>query len=231
MNLLAVDTSTVRSVVGLIIGERRHESVALSGRSHSRDILPTISSLVNDAGVKLSDLSCIAFGQGPGSFTGLRITVGVVQGLAYGLGIPVVPISSLAALAMGEYRRSGTTKLMVALAAREEEIYFGAYQIVDGIPVLRGWEMVVDASKAPQPIDFQADDDDTWAGVGDGWVFRDEIELSTGISMGHLSLDVYPQANDLLDIGIARIKIGETIDAMAARPEYLREQVANVPER
>ena len=231
MNLLAVDTSTVRSVVGIIVGKRRLENVAIAGRSHSRDILPTISSLVERSGIKLSDLDGIVFGKGPGSFTGLRITVGIVQGLGYGLSIPVVPVSSLAALAMGEYRRGGATNIVVALSAREEEIYFGCYEIEDDLPVLRDKEMVVDASKAPRPNHASADNTGSWAGVGDGFLFKEKIESSIGLTMDHINLEAYPQPGDLLDIGMARMSAGESIDAMDARPEYLREQVANVPAR
>jgi tRNA threonylcarbamoyladenosine biosynthesis protein TsaB len=225
VNLLAIDTSSQYSAIGVQIGESRMENVSLSGRSHSRNILPNIMKLVQEAGVKLSDLDAIVFGKGPGSFTGLRITVGVVQGLGFGLQIPVIPVSTLACLAQGEFRESGTSSILVALSARQQEVYFGAYRIEDKIPFLIGLEAVVEASDIP--VQEYRD----WVGVGDGWSLVKQIESAIGTSVSRVNLEVCPKPEDLLDIGLAKLTRGETIAAMDARPEYLREQVANLPSR
>jgi tRNA threonylcarbamoyladenosine biosynthesis protein TsaB len=201
------------------------ENVSLSGRSHSRDILPNIVKLVQEAGAKLSDLDAIVFGKGPGSFTGLRITVGVVQGLGFGLQIPVIPVSTLACLAQGEFRESGSSSILVALSARQQEVYFGAYRIEDKIPILIGLEAVVEASDIP--VQEYRD----WVGVGDGWSLVKQIESAIGTSVSRVNLEVCPKPEDLLDIGLAKLTRGETIAAMEAAPEYLREQVANLPSR
>ena len=108
---------------------RGDNNVRMSGRSHSRDILPTITALLTKNKLSLRNLNYIVYGQGPGSFTGLRIAVGVVQGLAFGLNIPVVPVSSLACLAQAQYRRSGQQQIVSALHARKEEVYLGKYRI------------------------------------------------------------------------------------------------------
>ncbi len=225
MNLLAIDTSSKASAIGLQIGEKRWQSFTMSDRSNSRDILPNIVELLDKAGVGLNDLDAIVFGKGPGSFTGLRITVGVVQGLGFGLQIPVIPVSSLACLAQGEYRESGATSILVVLSARKEEVYFGAYHVQDAIPNLVGEEGVVQASHIPalEPCD--------WVGVGDGWHLKRQLELAAGNSMQYIRLEVYPQPQDLLDIGVVKLDRGETIDAMQALPEYLREKVASKPGR
>jgi tRNA threonylcarbamoyladenosine biosynthesis protein TsaB len=225
MNLLAIDTSSKYSAIGLQIGESRMEKLSLSGRSHSRNILPNIIQLVQEADAKLSDLDGIVFGKGPGSFTGLRITVGVVQGLGFGLQIPVIPVSTLACLAQGEFRESGATSVLVALSARQQEVYFGAYRIEDKVPFLSGAESVIDASGIPEqePLD--------WVGIGDGWSFREQIESAIRTSVSRVNLEVWPKPADLLDIGLVKMARGETIPAMEARPEYLREQVANVSAR
>ena len=221
MNLLAIDTSSKVSAIGLQVGKQRWYSINVSGHSHSRDILTNIAELVEEAGVSLGDLNAIAFGKGPGSFTGLRITVGVVQGLGFGLQIPVVPVSSLACLAQGEYRQSGATDILVVLSARKEEVYFGAYHIQDEIPVLVGEEGVLQASSIPalEPSD--------WVGVGDAWHLKQQLESAAGNRMKHVSVDVYPHPRDLLDI--AGSYRSESIDAMQALPEYLREKVASKP--
>ena len=223
MNLLAIDTSSKASAIGLQIGGKRWQLVTMSDRSHSRDILPNIVELLDKAGVNLNDLDAIVFGKGPGSFTGLRITVGVVQGLGFGLQIPVIPVSSLACLAQGEYRESGATSILVVLSARKDEVYFGAYHIQNATPNLVGEEGVVQASQLPalEPGD--------WVGVGDGWRLKRQLELAVGNSMQHIRLEVYPQPQDLLDIGVMKLGRGESIDAMQALPEYLREKVASKP--
>jgi tRNA threonylcarbamoyladenosine biosynthesis protein TsaB len=223
MNLLAIDTSSKSSVIGIQINDRRWTDVRFSDKSHSRDILPNIAGLLKQANTSLEDLNAIVFGQGPGSFTGLRITVGVVQGLGFGLNIPVVPVSSLAVLAQGEFRLSGATNIMVALKARKEEVYFGSYCIKNGIPQLVGKEMVVEASEVPKQTMG------SWVGVGDGWQLRDQLETASGIRVEKIVLDVLPEPQDLLDIGAKEMQSGGGIDALQALPEYLREQVADVP--
>ncbi len=223
MNLLAIDTSSKSSVIGLQIKGVRLENITRSEKSHSRDILPNISDLLEQAGVSLEELDAIVFGQGPGSFTGVRITVGVVQGLGFGLQIPVVPVSSLAILAQGEYRRSGATNIMVALTARKEEVYFGAYEVKGELPELLGKEDVLEASRVPRQKPG------SWVGVGDGWCLQDQLEAASGVSVDNIILDVLPQPQDLLDIGIMEMERGGGIEALLARPEYLREQVADVP--
>ncbi len=220
VNLLAIDTTSKISAVGLQAGKKRFQSVTKPEKSHSRDILPTIVELAEEADTSLTDLDAIVFGKGPGSFTGMRITVGVVQGLAYGLEIPVIPVSSLACLAQGEYRESGATDTLVVLSARKEEVYFGAYQMQGGCPDLVGEEGVLHASLVP-PLEKLE-----WVGVGDGWGLRKELELATGRQMKRISMEVSPQPQDLLDIGVVKLASGDIIDAMNALPEYLREKVA-----
>ncbi len=227
MNLLAIDTSSVRSIIGLQIGNTRLEKVTLSGRSHSRDILPSIVALMEEGGLALQALDGIVFGQGPGSFTGLRIAVGVVQGLGYGLDIPVVPVSTLACLAKGQFRQSGIRNVLVAQSARKEEVYLGAYTVDAVDPILHGSEMVVEASEVSLP-GLKAISG-LWMGAGSGWQLRESLEVALNITMDRVEVNIFPEPEDLLDIGMVRMEKGETITAMEATPEYLREQVANVP--
>lgn len=221
MNILALDTSSDALVLGLQKDDERLEVSELLERSHSREILPTMTNLLADAGLSLNELDLLVYGQGPGSFTGIRITVGVVQGLAYGLNLPVAPVSSLACLAQGEYRRTGNEHIVVALSARKQEVFFGAYEIADGIARLVGRETVADVRDAPSPGGRER-----WVGVGSGWQFRDELTTSLGITMDDVRLEAYPSGIDLLDLGQDRHRRGELISASEATPEYLREQVA-----
>ncbi len=227
MNLLAIDTSFNATVLGIQVGEQRHIFTTQSPGSHSREILPNVDNLLAQAGLPLSDLDAIVFGRGPGSFTGLRIAVGVVQGLGYGLKTPVIPVSTLACLAAGEFRRSGAMNIYVALTARKEEVFLGAYNIVNKLPVLYGSEAVLDCSLAPR-LGSPADEL-SWVGIGEGWQFREKLEKAIGVKMAGIMTEPVIQAHDLLDIGTDKMNRGETIDAMNAEPEYLREQVASVP--
>ena len=220
MNLLAIDTSTRAQVLGLMIDDVIVDATQIVGRAHSQLILPSIMAMLTDARLTLPALDGIVFGAGPGSFTGLRIAVGVVQGLAYGLSIPVVPVSTLACLAQGEYRRSGATHIVVAQSARKQEVFFGSFVVTDAIASLQGRESVFDADKVPA----QAFDD--CVGIGDGWQFREALERALQATATAVSLDVLPEVVDLLRLGAVKFEAGQSIDAMSARPEYLREQVA-----
>ncbi len=221
MNFLAFDTSSEAQVLGLQCGESVIERTTLVGRAHSQLILPAIESLLQDAGIRLADLDGIFFGQGPGSFTGLRIAVGVVQGLAYGLNIPVVPVGTMAILAQGAHRLHGAEQVVVALHAREREVYFGSYQFVQGIAQPVGRECVVVAEAAPaQPFD-------ECVGVGDGWsLLSDALASACQTRVTETYVDVFPLAADLLKLGDAAWQRGESISAMQAEPRYLRESVA-----
>lgn len=223
MIALAIDTSMEAQVLGLRTDSADIEKFEIAGRRHSRIILPAILDLLAEAGVDKRELDVIVFGQGPGSFTGLRIAVGVVQGLAYGLGIPVVPVSTLACLAQGEYRRSGATAIMVAQAARKQEVFFGSYVIEDGFARPVGDEGVFDVADTPrQPFD-------ACTGVGSGWTFSEELQRAAGVRATEIVLQAWPRARDLLDLGLRALSQGGAVAALEARPRYLREKVATPP--
>lgn len=217
VNVLAIDTSSTSCILGLQVGELIFDDVRASGRSHSRDILPAISSLLEVSGLTFGQLDYIVFGEGPGSFTGLRIAVGVVQGLGYGLEIPVVPVCSLACLAQSSYQKYGNGYHLVALHARKKEVYFGLYEIEKHIakPIIT--ETVLDVNE----IDFELTGD--WIGVGDGWIFREQLEKSLKIDMRRIDTDIQLQPTALLNLGAESFKNGDYIDALSARPKYLRE--------
>ncbi|MFT7687012.1 MAG: tRNA threonylcarbamoyladenosine biosynthesis protein TsaB [Candidatus Azotimanducaceae bacterium] len=226
--ILAIDTSTKACVLGLsdsVSGETK-TATEIVGRTHSEVILPKIMSLLEDCNLTLEDLDLIVYGKGPGSFTGLRIGVGVVQGLAFGLNIPVVGISSLACMAQQVFRLEKRQHAIVALTARLQEVYHGSYSEVDGIMTLVGKEGVCEASRMP-PRDKKL----TWVGTGSGWVLRSEIE--TGVqSVVDKVFDIpHPNAIDLLSLGVNAYQKGLFGDAISAQPEYLRETVADLPNR
>jgi len=224
--VLAIDTSTKACVLGLsdsVSGEIR-TATEIVGRTHSEIILPKIMTLLKDCDITLEDVDLIVYGKGPGSFTGLRIGVGVVQGLAFGLDIPVVGISSLACLAQEVFRLENKSHAIVALSARLQEVYHGSYAEIDGFMSLVGKEGVCEASEMPQE-----DKELSWVGVGSGWALRSEIESGTQISVDNVFDIPHPNAIDLLSLGINAFQKGLFVDALSAQPEYLRETVANLP--
>jgi tRNA threonylcarbamoyladenosine biosynthesis protein TsaB len=224
VNLLGIDTSTRSTVLGLQLGSEVVDRTSPEVDTHSREILPSIDSLVKEAGISLEDLDAIVFGQGPGSFTGLRIAIGVVQGLGYGLGIPVVPVSSMACIAQSVIPAINPPLVFVGLTARLEEIYYGAYRFEDEIAVPVIPEGVVDVSELPQ---LQAGD---WVGYGNAMPgLSTKIEEATGVSFNSISSEDVPTIRNLLSIGSLKFTRGESVNAIQATPVYLREQVASRP--
>lgn len=222
VNLLAIDTSTHATVLGLAVGDRVLDRTTEAKNSHSREVLPLISAMVSDAGLALSDIDALVFGQGPGSFTGLRIAAGVVQGLGYGLKIPVVQVSTMACLAQAAASEPDH-QVFVALTARLEEIYFGAYAFEAGMAIPIITEGVLDVSELPKLPAGQ------WTGMGNAWALRQKIEQATGITLAKQSDCAVPRVDDLLRLGRHGLSNGLAVDAVAVSPVYLREEVASKP--
>jgi len=226
MNILAIDTSASSMTLAVRTATDDVYRKIASGRKHSRDILPNILSLLAESGVGLQQLDALAFAKGPGSFTGLRIAVGVVQGLAYGLSIPVVPVSNLAAIARKRGREDGCSNVLVALTARGQEVFMGAYaQCTDVCPKLIGEEVVADCDHFP---DLPAG---RWHGVGNNEQFFDDLVRLNDQRFETLSNVSQASALDLLDMAAQRIQDSDTVDALTAEPEYVRHQVASPPKQ
>ena len=220
MKLLGIDTSTRSTVLGLKLGERVLERTFASSEMHSREILPAIQSLLIDAGLSLEELDAIVFGQGPGSFTGLRIAIGVVQGLGYGLNIPVVPVSSMACIAQSAFSSRPPPLVFVGITAREEEIYYGAYRFEKKIAVPLIAESVGDVAELPRLIDG------SWVGYGNAILeLKEKIQKTTGVSFDRVSNESIPSVQDLLALGSFKFSQGELVNPMNAMPVYLRKHV------
>ncbi|MFN3237555.1 MAG: tRNA (adenosine(37)-N6)-threonylcarbamoyltransferase complex dimerization subunit type 1 TsaB [Pseudomonadales bacterium] len=220
MAILAIDTSTSVCVLGVREGQQTWRDETDLGRTHSQEILPRIEALLARAEIDKSALDLIVYGQGPGSFTGLRIGIGVVQGLAYGLQIPVVGVSSLACLA-AQVVQAPQQAALVALAARNTEVYFGAYGWAENGVRLLGREGVFEAAEIPEQ-----DSGLTWFGIGDGWTLAESLSSASGVIPQQVMAAPTLSAVELLDLGESAAAAGETRAATEALPEYLREQVA-----
>ncbi|MES2354256.1 MAG: tRNA (adenosine(37)-N6)-threonylcarbamoyltransferase complex dimerization subunit type 1 TsaB [Pseudomonadota bacterium] len=217
MNILALETSTEYLSVALANEEKIVALDCLAEQKHSELILPMVENVLADAAIERSGISAIAFSAGPGSFTGLRIACGVAQGLAYGLGVPVIPISTLEAVA----EASGKNKVIVALDARMGEIYYAGYE-----RQAAGWKVVIEAGLCkPEnaPVLIGRD----WFAAGSGFAIYEKV-LSARYTDQIVGMDgsLYPHARVVVRLAMERYLQGLMVDAAEAAPIYIRNKVA-----
>jgi len=223
MKLLAVDTSTEACSAALSINGEVIERFEIAPRKHAELILPMIDSLLNEAGCVLSQMDAIAFGRGPGAFTGVRIGTGVVQGLAFSIDRPVVPVSSLAAMAYGAMAAFNTDNVLTGIDARMGEIYWGVYQrAASGGVVLLGEESVCKPDEA-----FVPPASGNWIGVGTAWKAYNELLTARYAGLlGESHSDQFPRTRDIAALGVIAYEAGQAVSAEEAQPVYLRNNVA-----
>ncbi len=218
MKLLAFDSSTLALSVACCAGDRIAARAEHVGQGHSERLLPLVDEVLREAGVALADLDAIAFGAGPGSFTGVRIACGVAQGLALGAGVPLVPVPTLAALAQTAFERHGARRVIACLDARMREVYVAAYER-DG----EGWRTVLEPAVLP-PAEVHAPDTGAWFGAGDG--FAAYPELAAQLALATHDAAIAPDARALVTLALPRLAAGEAVDAAHALPLYVRHRVA-----
>lgn len=216
MKLLAFETATRRLSValwqdGALI--ERSEELANGG---SERLLPWVHELLDEAGLTLAQLDGLAFGAGPGGFTGLRLSCGVVQGLAYGLDLPVLPVSSLEALALA----AATPHVWTCLDARMNEIYCAAYAVAGHTVTELMAPVCVPPAAAPLPP-FKGG-----AGVGDGFAVYGEQLRALKPDLAGVMTDVWPTAAAVARLAAPRLAAGQGVAAGDAQPIYVRDKVA-----
>jgi len=222
LNILSLETSSQWCSVaawrdGDVIA---HEELA--GQRHSELILPMIDKLLQEAGVGLTDFEAIAFGAGPGSFTGLRIACGVAQGLAFATGVQVACVSTLLAVA----QRSGAERVVVCLDARMGEVYFGAFQRDGGSGSERQWNVVYPPQLCA-PAAAPHLDGGGWVGAGSGFVVHGTtLAQRYAGCLSETRAELRPHAADIAALAVEMVRAGLTVAAEDARPVYLRDHVA-----
>ena len=217
MRLLALETSTEYCSVALWQDGDISSRSVLAGQKHSELLIAMLDDVLRVAGVKLAQLDGIAFGTGPGSFTGVRIACGVTQGLALGAGLPVVGVCTLQALA----HASGQEQVIAALDARMSEIYHAAYEKRAGV-----WVTVCEPSLcAPQQT--PSVQGANWFGVGSGFAVHGAAlgERYAGQLTGS-DAQAIPQASAIAQLAAPQFSAGRGVDAALATPLYLRDKVA-----
>lgn len=219
MNIVAIDTATEAFSVALKCGEDIRFRYTVEPRMHAKLLLPALDELFAEAQLSRHSLDAVAFGRGPGAFTGVRIATAASQAIAMAHDLPVAPVSTLAALARGAHRQAGASKVAVAIDARMAEVYWAAYQLEEGQPVLIGSESVCTPAAVSQLSG-------EWTAAGTGWeTYAEELSQVSGVSAANVSVTL-PHALDVLAIGETLIANGEGVDASQALPVYLRDNVA-----
>lgn len=217
MKILALDTSTEYCSVALLAGDALFTRDILAGQRHSSLLVPLVDEVLAEGGVRLPELDGIAFGSGPGSFTGLRIGCGVVQGLAFGADLPVLGICTLLALAEG----SEVERVVACLDARMGEVYHAVYQKIDG-----AWQEIIPPGLYA-PVDLPLPPGEGWVGCGSGFAaYRDALRQRHGVCLSQVLPDAPPRARDIARLAAPLFECGAGKDAAQAAPLYIRNKVA-----
>jgi tRNA threonylcarbamoyladenosine biosynthesis protein TsaB len=215
MKVLGLETSTEHCSIALWQDGQVVSRTELADQRHSEILLPMIDALLKEQGCRLRDMDGLAFGAGPGSFTGVRIAASVAQGLSLGAGIPVMPVCTLEALA----EASGLDRVAAALDARLDEVYFAAYEKQDA-----AWKTVI-----PPCLSAIADlpplPGTGWSGVGTGFSVL-EGELARHLLLKDVQPDQVPDASAIVVLGARMLMSGAGLDPADAQPIYLRDKVA-----
>lgn len=221
MKILAIDTATECCSAALRIDAECLSKSEIAPRQHTRLILPMVDELLAEAGLTVGQLDAIAFGQGPGAFTGVRIAVGIMQGLAFAHDLPVIPISSLAALA--QQFAVNYQAVAVAVDARMQEVYWGLYQRDSQFHM-----QLCEQERVCQPGQINSPNRGEWYAAGTGWdTFKEELTLAFRPKLLGIRTDAFPLAADIAELATAPLAAGKTIDVMHAAPVYLRDNVVN----
>ena len=217
MNILALDTSTEWCSAALWLDGRVLASEEHAGQRHSELILAMIDTLLSDAGIALTACDAIAFGAGPGSFTGLRIACGVAQGLGFATNLPLVGIGTLPAVALA----SGAERVVVCLDARMGEVYAAAFERTGS-----DWSTV----RSPclcSPATAPEVDGAGWTGAGSGFAaYGAALQARYANHLAELRPDLHPHARDIASLAADKVRAGLAVPAEQAHPIYLRDRVA-----
>ncbi len=225
MRILAIDTSTEACSAALLVGDTVLARAEEPGRGHSDRILGMVAEVLAEAGLALAALDAIAAGVGPGAFTGVRISVAVAQGLAFGATLPVVPISSLEALAFERMQR-GAAGVLACLDARMAEVYWACYRAdpARGLVASAGA-----AVGAPASVHLPADAFEPgggYFGIGRAFAVYPELLELPGLRCDSADQRALPDARAMVRLGAVRLAAGDGVDPGALTPLYLRDNVA-----
>ena len=218
-NILVIDTATETCSVALQTEHGVVSRFEVCPQEHSRKLLPMVQEVLSEAGLQLTQLDFIGVGAGPGSFTGVRIAMGMVQGLSYGTGLPIVKISTLQAMAQQCHANSGAESVVSLIDARMSEVYFGHYQLdANGLMQLQNHELVISPEELMEgPLSHL----DEFACVGTGWKAYEKLSSCTPEDPSV----TYPDARWMLAMAKYQWQQGHSCEAAKIEPTYLRDKV------
>ncbi|MGM3175428.1 tRNA (adenosine(37)-N6)-threonylcarbamoyltransferase complex dimerization subunit type 1 TsaB [Dickeya lacustris] len=221
--ILALDTATEACSVALWNDGEIYSLFEICPREHTQRVLPMVQQVLSEHGITLKQLDALAFGRGPGSFTGVRIGIGIAQGLALGASLPMLGVSTLATLAQGAHRLTGARQVLAAIDARMGEVYWAQYQY----DTASGWQgESSEAVLSPAQLQAQASAlHDDWATAGTGWQTYPDLISHPGLRLQPTQA-LLPQAQDMLPLALQQWQRGEAVSVELAQPRYLRNEVA-----
>lgn len=226
MKLLGLDTSSIACSVALQLEQEVWERHEQQPREHTRLLMPMIESVLADGGVSVGELDAIVLGNGPGSFIGMRIAASVAQGLAFGAGLRIIPVSSLAAIAAEVFTEHEAAEVVVTQDAHMREVYLGIYRPDGDIPA----EIIPERLHDAAPIaELQAAPGGPRIAAGLGWQRYPELLAANRERLSDVVNVLHPRARHLLQIGAAALQGGVAVDPHDVVPAYLRQKVAEKP--
>lgn len=218
--ILAIDTATEACSVALNYNNRQIVLNELSPRTHTQRILPMVDELLQQAEISLKEIEALAFGRGPGSFTGVRVGVGVTQGLALGAELPVIPVSNLLMMAEEAYQRLNKTEVIALIDARMNEVYFAQFSRNDE----GEWsELVAEQVCSPEKAIEKMQLDRNAVVVGSGWAAYSQFKAE---NLPLVITDItLPSAQFMLSLAEQALEKGSVKSALEIEPIYLRNEV------
>ncbi|MBE5254276.1 MAG: tRNA (adenosine(37)-N6)-threonylcarbamoyltransferase complex dimerization subunit type 1 TsaB [Enterobacterales bacterium endosymbiont of Blomia tropicalis] len=221
--ILALDTATEACSAALLNQQQIDARFEIAPRDHTQRILPLIEELLLAQQLDLTELDALAFGRGPGSFTGVRIGIGIAQGLALGAALPMIGISTLATLAQGAWRQHGARRVLAAIDARMGEVYWAEYQRDEK----GNWHGEASESVlSPDAVLARMQKlEGEWSMAGTGWQAYPELQQGHALQL-RASDVLLPAAQDMLPLAQQAFEQGNTVAPEQAEPTYLRNEVA-----
>ncbi|CNB54429.1 tRNA (adenosine(37)-N6)-threonylcarbamoyltransferase complex dimerization subunit type 1 TsaB [Yersinia intermedia] len=220
--ILAIDTATEACSVALWNNGEVQALFELCPREHTQRILPMVQQVLAESGLSLTQLDALAFGRGPGSFTGVRIGIGIGQGLALGADLPMIGVSTLQTMAQGAFRLTGASRVLAAIDARMGEVYWGEFERgAQGDWLGEHTEAVMTPAQVLAHVPSLSGH---WATVGTGWQTYPDLVSSDNVVLADGQM-LLPQAEDMLPLALSSWASGQAVSVENAEPVYLRNEV------
>ena len=223
MRILALDTATQACSTALLTADRAITRELLTERGHAEHILSMVDAVLAEAGIALTQVAVLAFGRGPGAFTGVRLAASVAQGLAYAAQLPVVPVSDLSAVAQRAFAEDPQLDhVLVCQDARMQEIYWGCFDRgADGLALGVGAEEVSAVGAVELPAHWRG----RIGGAGQGFRAYPDLKITFKDALASIKEDLLPRALEIARLAWPAAVAGRTLDAQEALPVYIRDNV------